>query len=115
VCEAGTFAPSGGNRQPWFFIAVTEPDRRAWVAERYRTVFHQYIRPAVEAAKDPSYPEAKRRNMQAAIDLADRLHEVLCICSSPGGRGGGIRSCRRCFRPFKTSCWPAAQSDWARR
>ena len=76
VCEAGTFAPSGGNRQPWFFIAVTEPDRRAWVAERYRTVFHQYIRPAVEAAKDPSYPEAKRRNMQAAIDLADRLHEV---------------------------------------
>ena len=28
VCEAGTFAPSGGNRQPWQFVAVTEPDRR---------------------------------------------------------------------------------------
>ena len=28
VCEAGTFAPSGGNRQPWFFIAVTEAERR---------------------------------------------------------------------------------------
>ena len=27
VCEAGTFAPSGGNRQPWQFVAVT--DRRA--------------------------------------------------------------------------------------
>ncbi len=25
VCEAGTFAPSGGNRQPWSFIAVTGP------------------------------------------------------------------------------------------
>ena len=36
VCEAGTFAPSGGNRQPWQFVAVTEPERRAWVAERYR-------------------------------------------------------------------------------
>src|SRR5262245_14976199 len=24
VCEAGTFAPSGGNRQPWYFVAVTE-------------------------------------------------------------------------------------------
>ena len=23
VCEAGTYAPSGGNRQPWFFIAVS--------------------------------------------------------------------------------------------
>ena len=35
VCEAGTFAPSGGNRQPWHFVAVTDPERRRWVAERY--------------------------------------------------------------------------------
>ncbi len=76
VCEAGTFSPSGGNRQPWFFIAVTEPLRRAWVAERYRRAFHAYIRPAIEAAVDPSYPEAKRRNMKAAIHLADHLHEA---------------------------------------
>src|SRR5262245_4962035 len=76
VCEAGTFAPSGGNRQPWFFIAVTEPERRAWVAERYRRTFHAYIQPAIEAAKDPAYPDAKRRNLRAAIHLADHLHEV---------------------------------------
>jgi len=76
VCEAGTFAPSGGNRQPWFFIAVTEPERRAWVAERYRRTFHAYIQPAREAAKDPQYSEAKRRNLRAAIHLADQLHEV---------------------------------------
>jgi hypothetical protein len=50
VCEAGTFAPSGGNRQPWFFIAVTDTGRRAWVAERYRKVLHAYIRPAVGPA-----------------------------------------------------------------
>jgi nitroreductase len=76
VCEAGTFAPSGGNRQPWSFIAVTDPERRRFVAERYRRVFHSYIRPAVEAAKDPGYPEEKRRNMRAAIHLADHLHEA---------------------------------------
>jgi nitroreductase len=76
VCEAGTFAPSGGNRQPWFFIAVTEPARRAFVADRYRTAFHTYIRPVVEAAQDPSYPESKRRNLAAAIHLADHLYEV---------------------------------------
>jgi len=76
VCEAGTFAPSGGNRQPWFFIAVTEAERRAWVAERYRRVFHAYIQPAVDAASDPQYPEAKRRNLRAAIYLADHLHVV---------------------------------------
>ncbi|HXQ23159.1 MAG TPA: nitroreductase family protein [Candidatus Acidoferrales bacterium] len=76
VCEAGTFAPSGGNRQPWFFIAVTEPARRTWVAERYRRAFHAYIRPAVEAAKEPLYPQAQRRNLRAALHLADHLHEA---------------------------------------
>jgi len=76
VCEAARFAPSGGNRQPWFFIAVTDPARRRWVADRYRPAFHAYIQPALEAAKDPSYPEAKRRNMHAAIHLADHLHEA---------------------------------------
>jgi nitroreductase len=76
VCQAGTFAPSGGNRQPWVFIAVTEAERRAYVAERYRRAFHEYIAPAVEAAKDPSFPDAGRRNMRAAIYLADHLHEA---------------------------------------
>ena len=76
VCEAGTFAPSGGNRQPWRFIAVTDPGRRAWVAERYRPLFHDYIAPALEAARAPDFPDARRRNMLAALYLADHLHEV---------------------------------------
>ena len=77
VCEAGTFAPSGSNRQPWTFVAVTDPERRAWVAERYRRAFHSYMAPAFEAAeKDPDFPDAKRRNMRAALHLADHLHEV---------------------------------------
>jgi nitroreductase len=76
ICAAGTFAPSGGNRQPWLFVAVTEPERRAWVAERYRRAFLAYIQPAVEAAEDPAFPDAKRRNMRAAIHLAEHLQEV---------------------------------------
>lgn len=76
VCEAGTFAPSGGNRQPWYFIAVTDPGRRAFIAERYRTAFAGYIAPAVEAAKSPDFPEAKRKNIRAAVHLAEHLHEA---------------------------------------
>ncbi len=76
VCEAGTFAPSGGNRQPWVFIAVTQAERRAWVAERYRKAFQRYIAPALEAAKRPDFPEAGARNMRAALWLADHLHEA---------------------------------------
>jgi nitroreductase len=76
VCEAGTFAPSGGNRQPWYFIAVTDRERRAFIAERYRTAFTGYIAPAVEAAKSPDFPEAKRKNIRAAVHLAEHLHEA---------------------------------------
>jgi len=76
VCEAATFAPSGGNRQPWIFISVTEPERRRWVADRYRPAFQRYIAPAVEAARDDAFPESGRRMQRAAIHLAEHLHEV---------------------------------------
>ena len=76
VCEAGTFAPSGGNRQPWTFIAVTEAARRAFVAERYRRAFHTYIAPAIARLDDPGFAAASKRNVRAALHLADHLHEV---------------------------------------
>ncbi|MCR9106167.1 MAG: nitroreductase family protein [Gammaproteobacteria bacterium] len=76
VCQAGTYAPSGGNRQPWIFVAVTEQERRNFIAERYRSVFDDYIAPAIEAAKDPAFPDAKRRNLRAAVDLAHNLHKA---------------------------------------
>jgi nitroreductase len=76
VCEAGTFAPSGGNRQPWFFVAVMDQDKRAFIAKKYNETFQSYIEPAKVAAQSPDYPEAKRRNMKAAIYLAEHLHEA---------------------------------------
>lgn len=76
VCEAGTYAPSGGNRQPWKFVAVTDAERRRWLAERYRPIFLDYIAPAVERAKAPDFPESRRRMQSAAIHLAEHLHEV---------------------------------------
>jgi len=76
VCEAGTFAPSGGNRQPWFFVAVTEPARRAFVAERYRKGFAAYSAQALSAAQAPDYPDRQRKNLLAAQHLAEHLHEV---------------------------------------
>ena len=89
VCEAGTFAPSGGNRQPWSFVAVTEPDRRAWIAERYRTAFERYAAAAAEAAKAPDYPDAKRRNVRAAAYLAEHLHEAPVLLFVAGWKRRG--------------------------
>src|SRR5688572_23060622 len=76
VCEAGTFAPSGGNRQPWCFVAVTDADRRAWFAERYRAVFRPYIQPAIDASKSPDFPARKRKILAGGVHLAEHLHEA---------------------------------------
>ncbi len=76
VCEAGTFAPSGGNRQPWTFVAVTEPERRAWVADRYRETFAAYIAPGIEASRQPGFSESRRKILEGALYLAEHLHEA---------------------------------------
>ncbi len=76
VCEAGTFAPSGGNRQPWIFVAVDDAEKRKWIADRYRPAFQVYIQPALDRAKDQDFPDGLRRNMNAALHLAEHLHEA---------------------------------------
>lgn len=76
VCEAGTFAPSGGNRQPWIFVAVDDPAKKSWVAERYRPVFRKYIQPAIDRGERENFPDRLLRNMRAALHLAEHLHEA---------------------------------------
>ncbi|MFP6665071.1 MAG: nitroreductase family protein [Deltaproteobacteria bacterium] len=89
VCEAGTFAPSGGNRQPWSFIAVTEPARRAWVAERYRKVFDAYIAPGIEASRKGAFDETKRKILGGAVHLAAHLHEAPVLLFVAGWKRRG--------------------------
>ena len=38
IIDAATQAPTGGNRQPWEFIAITDPDVIAKVGGVYREV-----------------------------------------------------------------------------
>jgi nitroreductase len=97
VCEAGTFAPSGGNRQPWRFIAVSEPERRAWIAKRYLPLFEKYVAPALEQANDPKYPEARLRNIRAALHLAEHLHEAPVLLFVAGWKRRGSEQSQALF------------------
>jgi nitroreductase len=76
VCEAGTYAPSGGNRQPWVFVAVDDREKIRWVAERYRPIFQKYIQPAIDRGEQEAFPDHLVRNMRAALYLAEHLHEA---------------------------------------
>ncbi len=76
VCEAGTFAPSGGNRQPWMFVAVDDAEKRRWIADRYRPIFQKYIGPAIERGERENFAPRLLRNMRASLYLAEHLHEA---------------------------------------
>ncbi|MFT7220953.1 MAG: nitroreductase [Candidatus Azotimanducaceae bacterium] len=102
VCEAGTFAPSGGNRQPWFFVAVTDEAKRHAIADLYQQRMREYMAPVLEAAEAPDYPEAKLRNMKAAIYLAEHLHEVPVLLFVAGWTRRG--------QPQSQALFPAIQN-----
>ncbi len=44
IVEAGIWAPSGLNNQPWRFVVITDPDIRARLAEQ--THYHHIVRAA---------------------------------------------------------------------
>ena len=102
VCEAGTFAPSGGNRQPWVFVAVDDPQKRQWVAERYRPVFQKYIQPAIDRGEREDFPDHLLRNMRAALYLAEHLHEAPVLLF--------IAGFRRRDEPQIQALYPCAQN-----
>jgi nitroreductase len=67
-------APNGNNRQNWRWILLTDPRRRAQVAEVYRAAFHD--RNAAALKRPGRLPEPARAVLASARSLADRLHRV---------------------------------------
>lgn len=88
-------APSGGNRQIWSFVVVTDPDRRAALAELYRRGWERYVTEGIVEkpvrAEDPEARARQKRITASARYLADHLHEVPalvvpCITHRTDGR-----------------------------
>ncbi len=61
-------APTGSNRQDWHFVVVTEPERRAGLADLYRRASSDYLSAPPDAARVRIFDSARY--------LADHLHEV---------------------------------------
>jgi len=74
--RAALQAPSGGNIQPWQFLVVTDPQKRARLGEIYRRAYTRY-----EAAMLPTVPPFRDEEQRAGFDrtvaasrhLADHL------------------------------------------
>jgi nitroreductase len=88
VLQAAAWAPSGGNRQPWRIVLVTDPEPKAALGKlyaqswgRYAEVYKSHMRDADDAAK-----ARELRTLAAGDFLAAHFHETPAIaifCFNP--------------------------------
>jgi len=89
VLQAATWAPSGGNVQPWRVVVVQDAEKRRRLQELYIGPWKQYAQDH-QAGIEHLTGEARARQerMIAAADhLAEHLHEapvILVFCFNPG-------------------------------
>jgi len=79
--EIATQAPTGSNSQGWHFVVITDPDKRAKIAEYYKKSFYDYLNsqsdpPLLEKAEDPALPQQLIRVRNSSTYLADNMHKV---------------------------------------
>jgi len=78
--EIALQAPTGSNSQGWHFVVVTDPEKRAGLAELYRRAFAAYTSGDVPGRPPlpPDDPRARQlpRILDSATYLAEHLHEV---------------------------------------
>ena len=79
--EIALQAPSSSNSQRWQFIVITDPEKRAKIAELYRTSYLSNIgppntnSPVEPAAGGPSAAQIQRVRA-SSFYLAEHMHEV---------------------------------------
>ncbi len=94
ILEAATRAPSGGNRQPWHFVVVRDPDLRAQFAPLYHEAW--WAKRKDEGIGGPEDIPADDRWLQPAMRLAEQIGQapvLVLVCAtskSPGAVGSVI-------------------------
>jgi nitroreductase len=81
VLDNARYAPSGGNRQGWRVIVITDPDIRRRLRELYEEPWDAYMvktgaRAALDAGEASGLPPGRLRMLQGADDYARRFDEV---------------------------------------
>jgi nitroreductase len=89
VLDSARFAPSGGNRQGWRVIVVTDPDIRRRLRELYQEPWDEYMvktggRAALEAGEDSGLPAGRLAGIRGADEYARTfdqvpVHLVICV------------------------------------
>jgi nitroreductase len=89
VLDNARFAPSGGNRQGWRLIVVTDRDSRRRLRELYEQPWNEYMiktggRAALDAGEASGLAAGRLRMLRGSDEFAHRfdevpLHLVVCV------------------------------------
>ena len=82
VLTAATWAPTGGNHQPWRMIAVQDAALKQGMEDLYRPHWNSYI-PGYEAhlsVMSDAMALSSRKALESGTYLANHMHEAPVIC-----------------------------------
>lgn len=85
ILEAATHAPSARNAQPWYFVAVRDPELKHPIAALYQSAWQQAqaYTASIDADADikerPDYPTMMRQVNELAMHL-DRAPVLVLVC-----------------------------------
>ncbi len=74
--EVALQAPTGGNAQTWHWIVVTDPEKRAVIADLYARSFARYRASGGRTYDDPARQAVQQRVSTSADYLAENMAEV---------------------------------------
>ena len=80
--RAAMQAPSGGNIQPWQFLVVTDPEKKARLGEIYHRAYFRYEKamlPTVPPFRDEASKASFERTVAASRHLAEHMGEAPVI------------------------------------
>ncbi len=115
VLEAATWAPSGGNVQPWRIIVVKDEVKKATLGSRYSALWKAYSEGHRALLKDAPEPVRVRneRMIGAGDYLADHFSDtpvVLVHCFNPNGLAVTDKDLDRLSVVGGASIYPAVQN-----
>lgn len=116
ILRAATWAPSGGNAEPWRVVVVTDPEKKSALAGLYRPAWERYVA-ATWTPRMADMPEDAQASLQKMLKagnyLAAHMDEapaLLVFCFDPQRMAFTDRDQDRLSVAGGGSLYPAVQN-----
>ena len=116
--QAATWAPSGGNQQPWRFVVLRSEQAREVVTRAAQKTwatmadFYGFTMPPADATDTKS---RVLRAMWEHMHVGGNAPECVLFCVQPQAGASELQQGGSIFPPCRISCSPPVRRAWARR